>query len=114
MSFLKANNHLKMLFCENRQEDTKRIILLSEKIGIFRGVGIFTNNKAPYLGACKNPKSPINISQKYILVISIPPSVSVPKSFRLLFNFLGALETISDCHPPSYRLGGQNVNHSKP
>ncbi len=41
MSFFKAIAIDKMLFCENRQGDTKREISLSEKLGIFRGVGIF-------------------------------------------------------------------------
>jgi len=40
MSFFKAQAIDKMLFCENRQGNTKREISLSEKLEIFRGVGI--------------------------------------------------------------------------
>jgi len=52
MSFLKANNHLKMLFCENRQGDTKRKSALNKKLGIFRGFGIFTKKKHPLNNEC--------------------------------------------------------------
>jgi len=44
MSFFKALAIDKMLFCENRQGDTKRVILLSEKLEIFEEFGILYLN----------------------------------------------------------------------
>ena len=41
MSFFKAQAIDKMLFCENRQGDTKRHISLSDKIRDFRGIWDF-------------------------------------------------------------------------
>ena len=46
----KERGHSPKLFCFKtieRQGDKSRVISLSEKLEIFRGVGIFTNNKAP-------------------------------------------------------------------